>query len=83
MGEKKWYENESVLYAWAKVLLTILAFVGGGLFLYRAAFVSQEAAGKSLDIIVGFVITGIMAVIVKYYWGSAPRGDDEEDHDEK
>lgn len=78
-----WYEDQKVLYAWAKVVLTVLAFVGGGLFLYRAAFCTAEEAGKNLDIIIGFVITGVLAVIVKYYWGAAAPADDEEKADDE
>jgi len=70
--------NGSTLRDWVRAVLTILCAVWAGIFLYRAAFTPAAEGGKSLDVILGFVLTGLLAVIIRYYWGAAEHEEDDD-----
>jgi len=75
MEQLPWYRDQGILRLWIRAFFALAFLVWGGWFLYDAAFTPDESAGKNLDVIVGFVTTGLLAVIIQYYWGASDKAE--------
>lgn len=71
-------EMSNMFRVFFRSMLATILVIGGGSFLWKAAFVAKESLNEHTGVIVGFITASVIGVAVGFYFGGQDRSKEPE-----